>query len=92
MSFGAGKSIPQGLKPALFLQVFMYGLKPVPFKISPYFRAFLKARTLQNIALFQSFPESPYPSKHRLIQSFPEALTYQSCPVIQPLIDPARKQ
>jgi hypothetical protein len=28
------KSIPSGLKPALFFATLMYGLKPVPFKLT----------------------------------------------------------
>jgi hypothetical protein len=31
-------AFPQGLKPALLLQSWMYGLKPVPFKAAPHQR------------------------------------------------------
>ncbi len=39
------KAFPPGLKPANVFTRFMYGLKPVPFKVVIYVRA--KARTLQ---------------------------------------------
>ena len=31
-----GKALPQGLKPVLILRNLMYGLKPVPFKLTHY--------------------------------------------------------
>ncbi len=32
----SGVAFPQGLKPALIFARFMYGLKPVPFKLAHY--------------------------------------------------------